>query len=98
MDVPTAARALRLFPSPISRRSAPRRCGTNRSCACVATAVITVDAVVSQAGEQMGTDEGRQNANGCEAVCVCAAAAAAAAALDRQGVSTTGMNYLWKLI
>lgn len=92
-EVPTAARALRLLPSPISRRSAPRRCGTNRSCACVATVVITVGTVVSQAGEQMGTDEGRQK----EAVCVCTAAAAAAA-LDRQGVSTTRMNYLWKLI
>lgn len=47
--------ALRL--SPLSRRSAPRRCGTNRSCACVAIVVITVGALVSQAEEQMDGDK-----------------------------------------
>lgn len=44
--------------SPVSRQSAPRRCGTNRSCACVAIVVRIVGALVSQADEQMDTGEG----------------------------------------
>lgn len=59
-EVPTAGGALRL--SPVSRQSASRRCGTNRSCACVAIVVIRVGVPVSQAEEQMDADEGRQNA------------------------------------